>query len=144
MNNGTADSVSSNGPFEAVSLTASMTVNDLPASIAWYTNALGFTIDQKHEREGTLRAASLSAGSVRILLNQEDGKKGMDRVKGQGISLQFTTSQNIDAIATRIKSHGVTLASEPVDTPWGMRVFRLSDPDGYTLVISSPRAESIG
>jgi hypothetical protein len=30
---------------------------------------------------------------VRILLNQDDGAKGFDRVKGEGFSLMFTTAQ---------------------------------------------------
>jgi uncharacterized glyoxalase superfamily protein PhnB len=27
--------------------------------------------------------------------------------------------------------------SEPVDTPWGVRMFRVRDPDGFRLTISS-------
>ena len=33
-----------------------------------------------------------------------------------------------------------TLVSEPTDMPWGARVFRVQDPDGYRLAISSERA----
>jgi uncharacterized glyoxalase superfamily protein PhnB len=29
--------------------------------------------------------------------------------------------------------------SEPVDMPWGARVFRLTDPDGFRIVIASER-----
>jgi uncharacterized glyoxalase superfamily protein PhnB len=35
---------------------------------------------------------------------------------------------------------GGTLASEPTDMPWGQRVFRVKDPDGFVLVIASERA----
>ena len=125
--------------FRARSLGASLTVRDLEKSVAWYSDVVGFTVDQRHEREGTLRAVSLKAGSVRILLNQDDGAKGWDRVKGEGLSLQFTTAQSVDDVAERIRSHGGTLASEPADMPWGARVFRVTDPDGFKLVISSER-----
>lgn len=125
--------------FRARSLAASLTVNDLQKSLDWYTDVLGFTVDQRHEREGTLRAVSLKAGSVRILLGQDDGKKGWDRVKGEGFSLQFTTAQDVDALAEGIRSRGGTLASEPADMPWGARVFRVKDPDGFTLVFASER-----
>jgi len=27
--------------------------------------------------------------------------------------------------------------TEPVDTPWGVRMFRLRDPDGFRFAISS-------
>ena len=49
----------------------------------------------------------------------------------------FTTAQSIDAVANGIKQRGGTLATEPADMPWGARVFRLVDPDGYKLVIST-------
>jgi uncharacterized glyoxalase superfamily protein PhnB len=123
--------------FRAHSMDASLTVKDLEKSLAWYQDLVGFTVDRRHEREGKLMAVSLKAGSVRILLTQDDGAKGWDRAKGEGLSLQFTTEQNLDAIADRIKESGVTLDTEPVDTPWGARVFRVRDPDGFRLVFSS-------
>ena len=100
---------------------------------------VGFSVDQNHEREGKLRAVSLRAGDVRILINQDDGARGWDRVKGEGFSLHITTDQNVDEIGTRIKQLGGTLESEPNDTPWGARMFRLRDPDGFKLTISSQR-----
>ncbi len=123
--------------FRARSLDASLTVKDLEKSLAWYQDVVGFTVDRRHEREGKLMGVSLKAGTVRILLTQDDGARGWDRAKGEGMSLQFTTEQNLDAIADRIKEQGVTLDTEPVDTPWGMRVFRVRDPDGFRLVFSS-------
>jgi len=125
--------------LRARALSASLTVKDLEKSMAWYRDVVGFTVDQKHERDGKLRAVSLKAGAVRILINQDDGAKGRDRVKGEGFSLQITTAQNIDDIANRIKQAGGTLVSEPADMPWGVRVFRLRDPDGFTFVVSSER-----
>jgi uncharacterized glyoxalase superfamily protein PhnB len=121
------------------SLEASLTVRDLPASVAWYRDVLGCTVDQEHRREGRLLAVSLRAGAVRLLLGQDDGKRGLDRVKGEGFSLQLTTPQSIDAIAARIRASGGTLDSEPADM-WGVRAFRLHDPDGFRFTISSPRA----
>lgn len=125
--------------FRARTLSASLTVKDLEKSLAWYCDVVGFSVDQRHEREGTLRAVSLRAGDVRVLLGLDDGAKGWERVKGEGFSLQITTDQDVDAIATRIRENGGTLASEPADMPWGARVFRLQDPDGFKLVISSGR-----
>ncbi len=126
--------------FQARSLSVSLTVNDLRTSVAWYRDVVGFAVHQEYERGGTLRAVALNAGAVRILLGQDDGAKGADRVKGkgEGCSLQFTTTQNVDDIAERIKARGGTLASEPADV-WGARAFRVQDPDGFTLTISSER-----
>ena len=127
--------------FRGRTLTASLTVKDLQKSLAWYRDVVGFTVDQNHEREGKLTAVSLKAGDVRLLIVQDDGARGWDRVKGEGFSLQIITDQNVDEIPKRIKDLGGTLDSQPADTPWGARVFRVRDPDGFKLVIShDPRA----
>jgi catechol 2,3-dioxygenase-like lactoylglutathione lyase family enzyme len=89
--------------FRGRTLSASLTVKDLQKSLAWYRDVVGFTVDQKHEREGKLMAVSLKAGDVRLLIGQDDGAKGWDRVKGEGFSLQITTDQSVDEIANRIK-----------------------------------------
>ncbi len=118
-------------------LAASMTVNDLQKSLTWYQDVLGFSVDQRHERDGVLRAVSLKAGDVRIVIGQDDGAKGLNRVKGVAISLQISTTQNIDEIAERVKAAGGVLVADPSDTPWGARMFRIQDPDGFLFVISS-------
>jgi uncharacterized glyoxalase superfamily protein PhnB len=125
-------------PFNASTLSASLTVAVLQTSLAWYRDVLGFTVARTFERAGTLFAASLRAGAVPILLTQDDGARGSNRVKGEGISLRLTTAQNIDELARRVRERGGTLESEPADA-WGARVFRLRDPDGFKLVISSER-----
>lgn len=123
--------------FRGRSLQASLTVKDVQKSLAWYCDVAGFTLDKKHERDGKLVAVSLKAGTVQILIGQDDGKKGWDRAKGEGFSLQIMTAQNIDELANRIKERGGTLLLEPTDMPWGARVFRIQDPDGFKLAISS-------
>jgi uncharacterized glyoxalase superfamily protein PhnB len=125
--------------FRARSLQVSITVKDLDRSVAWYRDVLGFTVDRKIEREGRVVATALVAGDVRLLLNQDDGKKGWNRGKFEGVSLQFTTAQSVDAIAQHIKDSGWKLETEPADMPWGVRAFRVRDPDGFLFSISSER-----
>ena len=142
------DSSNSNGSgdraqpesLRARSLQPSLTVKDVQKSMEWYRDVVGFTVDEQHEREGKLMAVSLKAGTVRLLLGQDNGAKGWDRLKGEGFSLMLITSQDVNAIAARIKEMGGALASEPTDMPWGQRVFRVKDPDGFLLVIASERA----
>jgi len=121
-------------------LSASLTVKDLQKSLRWYLDVVGFTIERKIERDGKLRGVALKAGDVQLTINQDDGAKGWERVKGEGFSLRMTTDQSVDEIANRIKEHGGTLDSEPADMSWGARIFRLRDPDGFRLTISSSRA----
>jgi uncharacterized glyoxalase superfamily protein PhnB len=48
----------------------------------------------------------------------------------------LTTAESVDAIATRAKAAGAVLDSEPADA-FGRRAFRLRDPDGFRIAISS-------
>lgn len=122
------------------SLEASLTVKQLEDSVAWYGRVLGVAVDRRYERNGKLIAVSLQAGAVRLLLTQDDGAKGLDRPKGEGFSLQITTKQDADALAGRVKAQGWKLDTDPVTMPHGARVFRLRDPDGFRLTISSTLA----
>ena len=123
--------------FHGVTLSASLSVDDLEKSLAWYRDLLGFSVHQKHERGGKLMAVSLNAGDVRILITQDDGARGTDRVKGEGFSMMITTDQSIDDVAKRIVDGGGTLELAPTDTPMGVRIFRVRDPDGFKFTISS-------
>lgn len=126
--------------FAATGLSVSLTATDLRASAAWYRDVLGFVIEREFERGGVAFAMRLRAGAVALLLTQDNGARGADRAKGEGFSLQFTTKQSIDEIADRVKARGVMLDSEPADA-WGARVFRLRDPDGFRLAISTERSQ---
>jgi catechol 2,3-dioxygenase-like lactoylglutathione lyase family enzyme len=125
--------------FAATSVNISLTATDLTKSVAWYRDVLGFEVAQEHVRDGALRAVALQAGSVRFLLNQDDGGRGWDRAKGEGVGIMFTTAQSVDEVAARVKAAGGTLATEPADMPWGQRIFRIVDPDGFKLAIASER-----
>jgi len=113
----------------------SITVKDITKSAAWYQDVVGFGLDRTFERDGRLVLVALKAGHVRIHLNQDDGAKGWDRIKALGFSINIWTTDDIDAIANRIKASGGRLDSEPVDAPWGARYFRLTDPDGFKLAV---------
>ena len=124
--------------FRARGISAMLAVKDIQKSLAWYRDKMGFWVEQKFERSGKLTGAALKAGDVRILISQDDGGTGWDRVKGAGFTLQFTTAQDIDALAHAIKSRGGWLEAEPKQES-GVRVMRLRDPDGFRIVISSSR-----
>jgi lactoylglutathione lyase len=125
--------------FRGRSLAASLTVSDLPRSLAFYRDVVGFTVERRFEREGRLTAVALKAGAVELLLGQDDGARGPKRAKGEGFSLQITTTQDVDALAKRIQARGGLLTAQPADV-WGARVFRMKDPDGFRLTISSQRS----
>ncbi len=126
---------------EAVQISAivpSLTVDDLQKSIAFY-EALGFTVDERWEDQGTLLGVMMRAGKGQIGLNQDDWKKGRDRKKGIGVrvSLSAPTPNSVDEIAARAKNAGITLRSKPQDTEWESRAFEVVDPTGFLLTVYS-------
>ena len=134
----TDSSANETGAVSATSVSISLTAKDLPTSLAWYRDVMGLTVVNERMADGALRAAVVQSGVARIFLNQDDGGRGWTRVKGEGFALTFNTKDSVDAIASGIKARGGTLDTEPADMPWGARVFRLRDPDGYKLSISAP------
>lgn len=131
---------STTSPLVGKSLQASLTMKDLQKSIAFYVDVLGFKVDRNIERDGKLRGVAVSAGDVRLNINQDDGAKGWERVKALGFSLQIVTGQNVDEIAARIKKSGGHLEMEPKDMPWGSRIIRIKDLDGFLWTIAGPLA----
>ena len=128
--------------INATQLGCSITCKDVEASIRFWREAVGFTVARTYEHEGKLAGAVLTAGHCSITLNQDDGKLGWDRIKGQGFYLQINVASaaDVDSTAARIKAAGGTLLNEPADRPWGVRMFQFRDLDGFKLGVSTPLA----
>ncbi len=126
--------------INATTLGGSLTCKDLEASIRFYRDAIGFAVAQTYENNGKVTAAVVAAGNCQLVLNQDDGKLGWDRIKGQGFYLQINVAAlaDVDATAARIKAAGGTLIDEPADRPWGVRMFQFRDLDGFKLGVSTP------
>jgi uncharacterized glyoxalase superfamily protein PhnB len=126
--------------LHATTLGCSLTCRDVEASIRWYTDAVGFVAQHTFERDGKIAGAIMGAGDIRIVLNQDDGKLGWERIKGQGCYFQINVASaaDVDAAAARIKAAGGELLSEPADRPWGARMFQFRDLDGFKLGVSTP------
>jgi lactoylglutathione lyase len=120
------------------SVMPTLTVADVAASVSFYRDVMGFVVSDTIEHEGAVVGASIKAGVVEFLLGQDDFKKGRDREKGVGFRLYCVTHQDIDEVAENVKARGGTLDHEPVDQPWGTRDFAVTDPDGFSISISTP------
>ena len=129
------------GTLRLRSVTPSLTVNDLQASLVFYRDVLGFHLAEEFQRDGRRVGVRLQAGTITFLLTQDDFAKGRDRKKGVGLRLYCTTAQEIDALAAAIQARGGVLSQPPTDQPWGVRDFAITDPDGFQLSISSPIPE---
>ena len=122
----------------ATAVVPSLTVNNLQKSLDLFAG-LGFEVEERWEEKGVLLGVMLKAGTARLGLSQDDGKKGLDRVKGIGVRIMVEATDDINAVAARAKAAGVALSKEPHDTEWGARAFEVMEPSGFALTIySSP------
>jgi uncharacterized glyoxalase superfamily protein PhnB len=124
-------------PLQARGLSVALTVNDLDRAMRFYTDGLGFAIDQRMEADGKLQGVMLKAGSAMLGLSQDDFAKGRNRVKGVGMSLYLETDQDIAALARRAKDVGIALEQDAAPLPWGPMGFRVSDPDGFKITVAN-------
>lgn len=121
------------------SFTPGLTVGDLQRSIDFYTRALGFVLGERWEEGGVLMGVMLTAGSCELGLSQDDWAKGRDRKKGVGVRLWCRTTQDLDALAARIRAAGGA-ADGPKTESWGDRTVAVDDPDGYHFTFTNYKA----
>ena len=117
------------------SVTPTFTVNDLQLSLAWYRDGLGFFVAERWEEGGRLQGVMLKAGTCEFGLSQDDFTKGRDRAKGIGFRLWCNTTQDVDAIAARLRAFGGTIVEEPGER-WDTYGFTAQDPDGFKITIT--------
>ena len=128
----------STATLKASSFSPALTVDDLERSLKFYTDGLGFAVDERMEADGKLQGVMLKAGDATLALSQDDFAKGRDRVKGVGMSLYFETDQDVAQLGMRAKNAGITLDQDPAPLPWGPMGFRATDPDGFKITVANP------
>ena len=117
-------------------------VDDLDTSIGFYA-ALGFAVERREHDYASLRwgDAVIGLGPVAQLPHTAAGPGfTQDRLaasRGAGVEIVLEVDDLETALAA-VRAAGHTLAEPPQDRPWGLRDFRLIDPDGYYLRITTP------
>jgi catechol 2,3-dioxygenase-like lactoylglutathione lyase family enzyme len=117
------------------SIAPTFTVNDIQRSLAWYRDGLGFFVAERWEDGGRLEGVMLKAGACQLGLSQDDFSRGRDRLKGVGFRIWCETTQDVNAIAARLRAFGGTIAEEPGER-WDTYSFTAQDPDGFKITIT--------
>lgn len=105
---------------------------DVAASAAFYEGVLGFERESEYGGDVGLRlpVASNAEASVSFYLHPGEAPEPAD--------LGTFQVADVDAVIEELRAAGMTIVSEPADTPWGVREATISDPDGHVLTITSP------
>jgi uncharacterized glyoxalase superfamily protein PhnB len=118
-----------------------LTVADVDASLAFYSDKLGFKSDLKlRDDAGKIFLGSVEVGDTVIMFESPDPQDPPDLNRGarSGVKLTicFPESHDIDAFYTELRGKDVSIACDIGDRFWGNRDFTVRDPDGYHLTIA--------
>ncbi len=107
---------------------ASLQVTDLEASKDFYTQKLGFEIDNVNPQACVLKYRQGEASfAIRTPLESLEGK-----TLGTGVALWFAIDGKADELKEQFLAKGITTAGPLIKTPFG-KAFHVSDLDGYKL-----------
>ena len=121
------------------SLIPTLAVDDVDASLAFYTDVLGFTTGYTLPGpDGTTLHASVDRGEAHIMFGKFDPARDGEGTRGAGVTLYFTVGddEDIDAYFERVRAAGAAVVQGPTDQFWGHRDWTVADPDGFLLTIS--------
>ena len=113
-------------------------VRDYDSSIRFYTQALGFTVNRQDEHYVSLTNGdvTIGLGLISKLPANDDGpgftQLRLDQDRGGGVEIVLETDE-LDGLYERVQSLGFPLAAPMTLRQWGLRDFRIADPDGYYL-----------
>ena len=109
-------------------------VADVPRSLEFYRDLLGFAVTYGFPAEGDPQFVSLAIDGGELALGTTD-----QPVQSASTAL-WLYADDVDAVVAHLRQAGVRVVAEPTDQPWGERVASVADPDGYTVHIGAPRA----
>jgi lactoylglutathione lyase len=115
-------------------------VKDLQRSVDFYKNVIQLELSSQNENSAMFKAENLN-----LLLTQEDvisNNHYFSEIKtsrkGMGVEIILVVP-DVQSYYQRICEMQIELESELKQQEWGMTDFRLTDPDGYYLRITSPK-----
>jgi glyoxylase I family protein len=134
-------------PIEIRGLTTLLQVFDMPTSIAFYRDVLGFeVISTSNPGSDRFGWALLKLNGIELMLNTayEDHDRPAvpdpARIAAHEDTILYFGCPDVDAAYAHIRARGVDVKEEPKIVPYGMKQLYLLDPDGYGLCFQWPVA----
>ncbi len=117
-------------------VTPVLCVNDLPQSLTYYRDRLGFAVAWAWAEEEAFEAPShptfacVCRGEVSVFLCE----KGQGN-PGSWLMLNLSDREQLDVVHREYQQSGAKIVQPPTDESWGMREMIVADLDGNTLRI---------
>lgn len=122
-------------------LTPLLQVYDMPTSVRFYRDTLGFQVVSTSPMLGQDRFhwALLRLGDAELMLNtayefdhERPAEPHHERISAHNDTGLYFACPDVDAVYQELRGKDVTV-KEPVITGYGMKQMYLRDPDGYAL-----------
>jgi len=130
--------------IETRGMTPLLQVFDMPTSIAFYRDVLGFEVVSTSTPRGEhFDWALLRLNGAELMLNtayEQDSRPPEPdpaRIAAHDDAAIFFACPDVDAAYAHLRSHGVKV-KEPKVAPYGMKQMYLHDLDGYSLCFQWP------
>ncbi|WP_245632877.1 VOC family protein [Alicyclobacillus kakegawensis] len=115
-------------------------VQNVAASADFYVRVLGFSSSEKQTAEYTVvRSGGVQIGLGALANLPQDHPLQLrhpNERKGIGVEIVIEVD-DVDAFYEKVRSSGYPIQEALTVRPWGLKDFRLQDPDGYYLRITS-------
>ena len=121
-----------------------LTVSDIPAAATFYQKAFGFAKRGiMNGPDGKPIHAELTLRGTTLMLGPESAEMGKRSAKSVGASPAglFIYVENVDKAVPKATSLGATSHGPVMDMFWGDRCGTIVDPNGYTWMIGTHKAE---
>ena len=119
-------------------LTAKLVVRGADKAIALYERVFGARLLQRHTVGDAVVFAELDAFGGRIQVKDEDMTDPSPQALGRPGVLLDVTTDDPDALATRMVQAGGEIVFPVADQPYGSRQGRVRDPFGHEWLIGTP------
>ena len=125
-------------------VSTSLTVIDIKAAVTFYQKALGFAKRGiMNGPDGKPIHAELSLRGTVLMLGPEMAQMGARSAKTMGGSpvTLYLLTENADKTVAKAVKFGASQKGPVMDMFWGDRTGTIVDPEGYTWMISTHKAE---
>jgi glyoxylase I family protein len=122
-------------------------VFDMPTSIHFYRDILGFEVVQTSAPGDDCDWASLRFNEVEIMLNtayereHRPAKPDPARIAAHDDTCLFFGCEDVDGTYRHLRDHGFAV-NEPKVAPYGMKQLYAKDPDGFGLCFQWPATQA--
>jgi catechol 2,3-dioxygenase-like lactoylglutathione lyase family enzyme len=100
--------------------------DDVAAAIAYYRSALGFSVNYAQDD-----LAVMDRDTVRVLLIARTERH-------TGIGSAYVYVRDADGLHAELRAKGARVLNDPESHPWGLRDFRVLDPDDNRITFGQP------